>query len=438
MTNILWTSFELLVNVYQGILFTYFLWGSLTSKYTGRKNTILFVLCSFSYFTVVTIANFIIAFEGMVIFIYGAIFIAFSLYALNGSIFKKILVSIIPISILAICVVFSLNIIALIFDQRVVNLTYVKSVYRVLFIILSNTLMFILTYILKLLFKRENISLKKMEWIMLALVFSISIVIFIMLFFIAFNTTSDKEKLYIALSMLLIIANDLIVYFLLVQLSKKHKIELENNLLMQQYSFQKQSAIEVKNQYEQLQKVRHDYNNGLRIIQSLNSENKTKEIDDYIEKYLNSQNKTIHIVSTNNEFANAIINSKTAQANSNNIKVSLNVISDLDGINNLDFCNILGNMFDNAIEACNKCEKNKIIQLNISKDGDGITIFMKNSIDNSVIANNPELKTNKKDKSNHGYGTKIIKELAEKHHGFADFYEQDNMFCCNVILYNKI
>ena len=169
----------------------------------------------------------------------------------------------------------------------------------------------------------------------------------------------------------------------------------------------------------------------------MNSENKTKEIDDYIENYLDSQNNTIHIVSTKNEYVNAIINSKTAQANSNNIKVEINVISDIEYTNNLDFCNILGNMFDNAIEACNKCKKNKLIQLNISKDNDSITIFMKNSIPVSVINNNPELKTDKKDKSKHGYGTKIIRELAEKHHGFADFYEQDNMFCCNVILYNK-
>lgn len=434
MKDVLWAIFELLVNLYQGVLFAYFIWKSLGNKYGGNKNRILFMLCSLSYFIAVTVANYITAFEGFAIFVYATILFIFSLFALNSSILKKVLASIIPISAMAICVAFSTNIISLIFDEDIINLISVSSVYRLYFVVLSNTLMFIFLYIVKLLFNKNDISLSKTEWIMLGLVFSISIIIFALLFFIVFSGISKTGEIYIALNMLLIIAINLIVYFLLVQLSKKHKIEMENNLLMQQYKFQKQSANEINLQYQQLQKTRHDYNNGLRVIQTLNSENKSKEIDEYISKYLVSENRSIHIISTKNEYINAIINSKIAQATANDIEVTVNTAFDIEYTDNIDLCNIIGNMFDNAIEACKKCIKNKIIQLKIEKDDNNIIIFMKNSISNSVINKNPRLLTDKKDKTNHGYGTKIIKELAEKHHGFADFYEDGNYFCCNVNL----
>ena len=59
---------------------------------------------------------------------------------------------------------------------------------------------------------------------------------------------------------------------------------------------------------------------------------------------------------------------------------------------------------------------------------------MKNSIEGSVIQNNPNLITTKKDKHLHGLGTKIIKDIAKKYNGMADFFENDDFFICHIIL----
>ena len=59
---------------------------------------------------------------------------------------------------------------------------------------------------------------------------------------------------------------------------------------------------------------------------------------------------------------------------------------------------------------------------------------LKNTIDESVLANNPHLRTTKKNKSSHGYGTKIIRDIARKYHGKYDFYEEEGFFCCSVTL----
>ena len=62
---------------------------------------------------------------------------------------------------------------------------------------------------------------------------------------------------------------------------------------------------------------------------------------------------------------------------------------------------------------------------------------VKNSINKSVLENNRQLITSKSDKKHHGYGIKIIREIAEKYQGRCDFFEEENVFCCLVVLKAK-
>ena len=102
----------------------------------------------------------------------------------------------------------------------------------------------------------------------------------------------------------------------------------------------------------------------------------------------------------------------------------------------MDLCNILGNMLDNSIEACEKCEpSNRIIICDITDDGQRVMITVKNAIDTSVLYINPSLDTTKLEKEIHGFGVKTIKAIAEKYNGYVYFYEEDLTFVCKVIMY---
>lgn len=434
MTQILWIVFELAVNLFQGIVFAYFICGSLGYKVRNIYTKILFSICALLIFSALTISNYLTYFEGVAIFVYFLILFIFSLIFLKGSILKKAFMSLMPINAMAIGSVFSTNLVSFIFKQDIVYLMSQGSYYRIITVAISNGVLFFILFIIKKIATNNDIALDKSEWIFMGTVLCISIVVFMFLYFAIFESESEYVKLVIALAIFGIIAINTTIYVLLLKLSKKHQIELENSLLKQQYFFQAESMKEVKKQYEVLQKTRHDYNNGLRLIQTLNNESNREKINEYISKFLETQNHSVRIISTNNDYLNAIVNSKLAEANTKNIDVKVSVISDIECSNNIDLCNIIGNMFDNAIEACQKCSHDRTIQLDIQKNNENIVIFMKNSISDSVLKENPKLVTDKKDKLRHGYGTKIIKELAEKHHGFADFYEDNGFFCCNVLL----
>ena len=117
-------------------------------------------------------------------------------------------------------------------------------------------------------------------------------------------------------------------------------------------------------------------------------------------------------------------------------RISCITVSDFDGINELDLCDLLSNILENAVTACRNMPEisNRFICLEISQDGSIYYFLVKNSIAESVLSYNPNLETTKIDKNVHGLGTAIIKDIANKYNGRYDFYELDNTFCCSVVL----
>lgn len=91
-------------------------------------------------------------------------------------------------------------------------------------------------------------------------------------------------------------------------------------------------------------------------------------------------------------------------------------------------------MLDNAIEACEKCiETAKVIEIQIVSDEYKLLITVSNTVSAPVLIR--ELKTDKPDSEMHGFGIKTIKSIAKKYNGIVDFYEENNLFNCQVLLY---
>lgn len=60
--------------------------------------------------------------------------------------------------------------------------------------------------------------------------------------------------------------------------------------------------------------------------------------------------------------------------------------------------------------------------------------MIKNSVEKSVLENNPGLLTSKSKGVMHGIGLKSVKETISKHEGMIDFYEKENLFIADVWL----
>ncbi len=104
-------------------------------------------------------------------------------------------------------------------------------------------------------------------------------------------------------------------------------------------------------------------------------------------------------------------------------------------VSDVDMTIIMGNLLDNAIEAClDVKDKSRYINLEISCGYGKIDILIKNSIDGKVEIVNSHLHTIKKDKENHEHGLNNIRKIVEKYNGHFKNSNNNNEFIAELLL----
>ena len=115
------------------------------------------------------------------------------------------------------------------------------------------------------------------------------------------------------------------------------------------------------------------------------------------------------------------------------IDISCDITGSVKCLDDMGVGSILFNLLDYAIEACEKNKKEKRIICRIAREADEVNIFVENSIEQSVLAENQLLETTKDKKDQHGMGHLIVEEQVKKLGGMVEYYE-DEMFCAHVYL----
>ena len=83
------------------------------------------------------------------------------------------------------------------------------------------------------------------------------------------------------------------------------------------------------------------------------------------------------------------------------------------------FVVILANLLDNAIEACEKLDCNKVIRLKLVKEKQQMVLSVQNPVAVPVEIKNNDIQTGKGDKKNHGIGLKNIQMVLDKYGGIG-------------------
>lgn len=192
-----------------------------------------------------------------------------------------------------------------------------------------------------------------------------------------------------------------------------------------------------KNNREELEKIRHDIKNQLSYVNLLLKQDKKEEAINYIDNYVNSQ-EVLFSFSCSNNVINSIVNLELSKAKVYGVKMNLKiVVPPILPFDDNDIVSLLTNMIDNALENYYKIDDNSVISVCILKQNDYIRFFVSNPIDIKKYDKNNVIKTRKNGK-NHGYGTKIIKNIASKYNGYVEFEIEDNRFICDVLLYMNL
>lgn len=191
---------------------------------------------------------------------------------------------------------------------------------------------------------------------------------------------------------------------------------------------------------EDLRCIRHDLKNQYAYMRLLLQGKKYEELEDYFEKMAEDIPVPPAYIDCGNQVIDNILSMELAKAKHAGIKVEHQVIvpPELPFADD-DLCSLLVNLMDNAIEECKRLRENGTedvqLQINIHPHGSYLYIVCRNSTDKETLsyANNA-LKTTKGDSTLHGYGTRIVEKLAQRHNGNVAYSLKDGKFVAKVIM----
>ena len=187
--------------------------------------------------------------------------------------------------------------------------------------------------------------------------------------------------------------------------------------------------------YNQIRGWRHDYRNHIQTMKSHASAGDLDAIILYLDE-LDSDLQTVDtVIKTGNKMTDAILNSKISLARSKNITVitDANIAVELN-TSQIDLCIIIGNLMDNAIEACLALPEDKRL-IRIYMEMKNTQLYM--SFTNSA-APGKQRKVGRRffttKGGGHGFGLARIDNIIDRYKGYINRNSEDGAYTTEILL----
>ena len=89
---------------------------------------------------------------------------------------------------------------------------------------------------------------------------------------------------------------------------------------------------------------------------------------------------------------------------------------------------LLGNLLDNAIEACERLAQGKVIQFKMVVEADSLVLSVRNPVKEAVRIRDNRIVTGKRDKERHGIGLLNVDSVIRRNHGTSVLKCEDGWF----------
>ena len=176
---------------------------------------------------------------------------------------------------------------------------------------------------------------------------------------------------------------------------------------------------EVENMYRQIRGWRHDYRNHIQMMKVLAANGDMDALKVYLDELDTDLNTVDTVVKTGNPMADAILNSKISLARSRNIPTQVDAHIPVKlKMSELDLCCIIGNLFDNAMEASMALpEEKRMIRVYMDMKGTQLYISFTNFTAAKKLSKvGKGFKTSKGE--GHGFGLVRIDDIVSRYDGY--------------------
>ena len=192
---------------------------------------------------------------------------------------------------------------------------------------------------------------------------------------------------------------------------------------------------EVENMYRQIRGWRHDYRNHIQMMKVLAANGDMDALKAYLDELDTDLNTVDTVVKTGNPMADAILNSKISLARSRNIPTQVDAHIPVKlKMSELDLCCIIGNLFDNAMEASMALpEEKRMIRVYMDMKGTQLYISFTNFPAAKKLSKvGKGFRTSKGE--GHGFGLVRIDDIVSRYDGYLSRNSEDGAFTTEILI----
>lgn len=190
---------------------------------------------------------------------------------------------------------------------------------------------------------------------------------------------------------------------------------------------------EIQNMYRQVRGWRHDYRNHINNMKIQLSEGNYEKLSDYLNELADDLDTVDTVIKTGNVMADAILNSKLSVAQKLNVQLNVKAaVPDKLPMSDVELCSVLGNMLDNAVEACGTLpEEERFMRIYIGKLKGQLYLSVQNSAGKVRKEKGFYLSTKE---GEHGYGLFRIDRVAKKYGGYVNRQNEEGVFATEIMI----
>lgn len=314
---------------------------------------------------------------------------------------------------------------------------------QLIFLIVSNETLLFASNCIQTFRKREKgkgWEQEKQQKLVERVVFSILAIIAVavaIVIWIGRNMADTPVTFFNTLVAVILLLINVGVWKLVSVFEKSKKAQEELTIQNQLATVQIESQQEIRAMYEQMCALKHDMKSHLYTVSGLLELGEYEKAKEYIGQMERSA-KEGDFVQTKNPVIDALLMSKRAIASKEMIQVEMtaNLTAEL-LIRDYDLTIMLGNLYDNAVDACRRIEKDsRWIRIQLVSTLSDFMIVFKNPVAKNQ-SENRDWKSTKSDGNLHGYGIKNIDKTVALYDGYCSRTIENGVFSCQIRMQNR-
>lgn len=279
------------------------------------------------------------------------------------------------------------------------------------------------------LMNKKKIAFTKVQW---AINFIILIYSLINMLVIAEGILLGQEKFILTVNMGCIVLADLYLLYFIKVANEKNYLEGEVAILEKQAYMQYEYYLVQEQKYNATVHILHDVDKHVKNIENLCVNGENGEAAEYVKEIRNMLEPLIPVKYTGNPILDILFTDKATISKEKKIKFDIKVDNiNMDFLEAIDATTIFGNLIDNAIEAAEKVNEDRYIQISISPYQEMVLVRIKNT--SLPLKWKNGMPVSEKGK-NHGVGLVNVKRSIEKYDGDISFQQTNGIVTVDLLL----